>query len=130
MGMAPMTVWHQSNQRLYRKEQAALTVAQPGMSLEIRPPGFRINQKLSLKRECAVAAGTYSLKAPETGRYDYQIAVVPPDNYPASPCVVFCNDPKLPIGNLDRHILSNGQACLAVPGDLRRRWPAARLRHP
>jgi hypothetical protein len=118
----PMTAWYQINQRLFRKEQAALETAQPGMSLEIRETGFRINRELRLKRECAVAAGVYSLKAPGTGIYDYRIAVLPPDNYPASPCIVFCDDPRLPIGNIDRHILSDGQACLAVPGDLRRRW--------
>lgn len=117
-----MNAWYQINQRLFRKEQAALEAVQPGISLEIRDAGFRINQKLCVERECAIAAGVYSLKAPGTGVYDYRITVVPPDNYPASPCLVFCDDPRLPIGNIDRHILSDGQACLAVPGDLRRRW--------
>lgn len=125
MGMEPMTVWYQSNPSLLRKEQAAIEAAHPGLGLEIQQPGFRINRELCLKRECAVAAGIYTLTAPGAPYYDYRIAVLPPDNYPASPCLVFCNDPRLPIGNIDRHILSNGQACLAVPGDLHRRWSPA-----
>jgi hypothetical protein len=121
-----MTAWYRNNPGLFRKEQAALEAAQPGLGLEVQQSGFRINRELCLKREGAVAAGIYTLTAPGAPYYDYRIAVLPPDNYPASPCLVFCNDLRLPIGNIDRHILSNGQACLAVPGDLHRRWnPAA-----
>jgi len=117
-----MTAWYKKNPGLYRKEQAAIALAQPGMALDIRPSGFRINQEQKWEQECAIAAGIYRLQAPNTMQYDYRIAVVLLDDYPNSPCVVYCNDPKLPIGNIDRHILANGQACLATPADLMCRW--------
>ena len=33
-----------------------------------------------------------------------------------------CNDPKLPIGNIDRHIMPDGSACLGVYADIMIRW--------
>ena len=33
-----------------------------------------------------------------------------------------CNDPKLPIGNIDRHIMPDGSVCLGVYADIMIRW--------
>lgn len=35
---------------------------------------------------------------------------------------LFCNDPKLPIGVIDRHIMIDGSACLGVYADIMIRW--------
>jgi hypothetical protein len=43
--------------------------------------------------------------------------------YPKSPPMLFCNDPRLPIDDLDRHILTYGQACLGIYADIGMRWP-------
>jgi hypothetical protein len=35
---------------------------------------------------------------------------------------LFCNDPKLPIGDIVRHIMMDGSACLGVYADIMTRW--------
>lgn len=35
---------------------------------------------------------------------------------------MFCNDPKLPIGNIDHHIMKDGRACLGVHAEIGMRW--------
>lgn len=52
--------------------------------------------------------------------YEFGIGLLYPSDYR-----LFCDDSKLPIDTLDRHILSEGQACLGVPTDIRRRWQEA-----
>ena len=76
-----------------------------------------------MKRECAVAHGTYTLQVPDSCRQiEYGIALVLPKNYPKAAPLMFCNDPKLPIGNIDRHIMSDGRACLGVQAEIDMRW--------
>ena len=44
------------------------------------------------------------------------------NTYPKQSPVLFCNDPKLPIGNIDRHIMDDGSAYLGVYTDIMIRW--------
>jgi ubiquitin-protein ligase len=116
--------WYRNNQRLFREERAALAEACPLMMLSIVGPGFRINPVAVTKTECAVAQGSYGLCDPNNqDNIEYGIVMGLPSNYPKSPPVMFCNDPKLPIDVIDRHILENGQACLEVQTEIKRRWP-------
>lgn len=119
-----MSRWHRHNRRLFRKERRALADACPLMMLSVVGPGFPINPVLMTGVECVIAHGTYVLKAP-TGHDDveYSFTLWLPGNYPKSPPIMFCNDAKLPLSVLDRHILSDGQACLELRPEIRRRWP-------
>ena len=86
-------------------------------------PGFGINEVMSVKRECAVAHGTYGLRVPNSSRkIEYRIVIFFPRYYPRTVPLMFCNDPKLPIGNVDRHIMNDGSACLGVRADIGMRW--------
>jgi len=118
-----VNTWYKTSQRLFREEQAALPSAQPGMSLQILASGTRATRHFCLPEERAVARGAFALQVPgSTRHYDYQIALVVPARYPCDPPVLYCDDPKLPVGNVDRHILRYGQACLAVRAEVRQRW--------
>ena len=52
------------------------------------------------------------------------MSILLPIKYPKIPPEIFCNDPKLPIGNIDRHIMKDGRACLGVQADIGMRWAA------
>lgn len=120
-----MGQWYESNRRLFREERKALASACPLMRLAIVGPGFEINSACKLKVECAVAHGIFSLQIPDTCReIEYGIVVLPPINYPKSIPQLFCNDSKLPIGNIDRHIMTDGRACLGVQAEISMRWSA------
>jgi hypothetical protein len=83
-----------------------------------------MNSSVSTKTECAVAHGTYSIQAKGGhGEIEYGITLWTPPNYPKLPPVLFGNDPKLPMKNIDRHIPRDGQACLAVNGEIEMHWP-------
>jgi hypothetical protein len=70
-----------------------------------------------------VVHGTYGISIPDSeDQIEYGICILLPDRYPEQLPVLFCNDPKLPIGIIDRHILSDGSACLGVYADLMTRW--------
>ncbi len=119
-----MVQWYHYNRRLFRKEREALAESCPLMMLSVVKPGFRINSALVIQSECAVSHGTHLLKAPNVHKeIGYGIALWLPKNYPKSPPIMFCNDLKLPINTLDRHILKGGQACLEVWPEIKRRWP-------
>lgn len=119
-----MGQWYESNRRLFREERKALASACPLLRLTVVGPGFRINSACMLKRESAVVHGIYSLNIPDTRReIEYGIVLVLPSNYPKIPPEMFCNDQKLPIGKIDRHIMRDGLACLAVRAEIRVRWP-------
>lgn len=120
-----MAQWYESNRRLFREEREALaSSACPLLRLAVVAPGFRINSACRLKRESAVVHGMYSLHVPDSDReIEYGVVLVLQGNYPKRPPEMFCNDPKLPIGNIDRHIMSDGRACLAVHAEIGRRWP-------
>lgn len=119
-----MKQWYQRNRRLFIKERDSLAASCPLMMLSIVGPEFRINRVSVTKGECALAHGTYILSQPSNqNEIKYGIALIIPANYPKSFPIMFCNDSKLPIGNIDRHILSDGQACLEVRTEIKRRWP-------
>jgi hypothetical protein len=68
----------------------------------------------ALYAERAICRGTYLLRVPESVRgYEYSITVITRSAYPVEMPALCCNDPKLPAGILDRHIMSDGMACLA-----------------
>lgn len=119
-----MGQWYESNHRLFREERKALVSACPLLRLTIVGPGFKLNSTYGLVLESAVVHGTYSLHVPDTSRHiEYGIVLVLPGDYPQRPPVMYCNDPKLPIDNIDRHIMSDGRACLAVHVEIGTRWP-------
>ena len=118
-----MAQWYENNRKLFRKEMRALASACPLMRLEVVGPSFRINNVSSLRHESAIAHGTYALQIPDSTRQiEYGIVLLLPKNYPKRPPEMFCNDPKLLIGDIDRHIRSDGRACLGVQADIGIRW--------
>jgi hypothetical protein len=118
-----MGQWYQSNRKLFREERKALASAFPLLRLVVVGPGFRINSVCRLKLECAIVHGIYNLQIPDSCRQiEYGIVLVLPSNYPKRPPEMFSNDPKLPIDNIDRHIMSDGRACLGVQAEISMRW--------
>lgn len=82
-----------------------------------------MNNVLSLKQESVVVHGTYGIDIPDSNdQLEYGICVLLPGRYPKQHPMLFCNDPKLPIGNIDRHIMKDGSACLGVYADIMTRW--------
>lgn len=119
-----MGQWYEGNRRLFRKERETLAAACPLLRLAVVGEGFKINNACNVKRECAIVHGVYVLDVPDTDRQlEYGIVLAVPDNYPKGPPELFCNDPRLPVGNIDRHIMTDGRACLAVQAETGRRWP-------
>ena len=119
-----MAQWYESNRKLFREERKALASACPLLRLAVVNPEFKLNSVCELKQECAVVHGAYSLHISDTSRQiDYGIVLVLPSNFPKLSPAMFCNDPKLPIGNIDRHIMTDGRACLGVQAEIRMRWP-------
>ncbi|MDY6854194.1 MAG: hypothetical protein SWO11_05735 [Thermodesulfobacteriota bacterium] len=115
--------WYQNNRRLFREERQALAAACPLLRFTIAIPNFKINDAVYVKAECAVVHGTYSIHVPDTDRdIEYGIVIVFPNDYPKHPPELFCNDPKLPINNIDRHIMKDGAACLGVRSEMNSRW--------
>jgi hypothetical protein len=120
-----MAQWYESNRKLFREERKTLASACPLLRLAVVNPGFKLNSVCELKQECAVVHGAYSLHIPDTCRQiEYGIVLVLPSNYSKQHPEMFCDDTKLPIGNIDRHILKNGRACLGVQADISMRWAA------
>lgn len=119
--------WYENNLRLFREERTALASAFPLLQLVVVGPEFKINSNFFLKHEAAVVIGTYNLIRPElTDEIEYKLALVFPNDYPKNCPVMYCDDPKLPIGNIDRHILKDGGACLGVKCEITMRWQANR----
>lgn len=115
--------WHESNKKLFAEERASLAVKYPFLKMEIVPSGTRINKVFTLRTESAIVSGIYRLLIPDSQRYlDYRIAILLPDNYPTRIPRMYCNDRKLPIGNIDRHIMSDGSACLGVNAEISQKW--------
>jgi hypothetical protein len=118
-----MTLWYKSNQRLFREERGTLVSAAPLMGMIIAGPDYRPNKVSFLKEESVVVNGTYGISIPDSkDQIEYGICILLLERYPKQLPILFCNDPKLPIGNIDRHILSDGSACLGVYADLMTRW--------
>ncbi len=119
-----MLQWFKINPKLFHKEREGLLSSCPLLRLAVVGAGFRINRVCNSKIECAVVHGTYNLPIPDSGReIEYGIVLVLPPDYPRAIPRLFCNDPKLLIDNLDRHILSDGMACLGVHAEIRMHWP-------
>ncbi|MBW2557410.1 MAG: hypothetical protein JRD69_00995 [Deltaproteobacteria bacterium] len=115
--------WYESNKRLFVEERDSLADNYPFLKMEIVPTGTRINRIFTLKTEAAIVSGIHRLSILDSQRYlDYRIAIVLPDNYPRIVPIMFCNDKKLPIGNIDRHIMSDGSACLGVTAEISQKW--------
>ena len=118
-----MTPWYRSNQRLFREARAALVSAAPLMGMVIAGPNYMLNSVSVLMRESVVVNGTYGFAIPDSNdQIEYGICILLPDRYPKKVPVLFCNDPKLPIGNIDRHIMDDGTACLGIYADIMTRW--------
>jgi len=118
-----MAQWYEGNRKLFREERKALASAFPLLRLVVVGPGFKINNVCKLKHESAIVHGIYNLDIPDSCRQiEYGVVLVLPSNYAKRPPAMFCNDPKLPIGNIDRHIMTDGRACLGVHGEISMRW--------
>lgn len=118
-----MTPWYQANQRLFREERSALAAAAPLLGMFIAGPGFMLNSVLFLKQESVIVNGTYGINIPDfIEQIEYKICILLHGKYPKQIPVLICNDPKLPFGNIDRHIMSDGSACLGVYADVMSRW--------
>ena len=118
-----MTPWYKSNRKLFREERAALTAVAPLLGMVNTGPGFRLNSERSLKQESVVVHGTYGILIPDSAQQiEYGISILMPIKYPKQFPDMFCNDPKLPIGNIDRHIMDDGSVCLGVYADIMTRW--------
>ena len=118
-----MGQWYQGNRKLFREERKTLASAFPLLRLAVVGPEFKINSVCTLKRECAVVHGMYNLRIPDSCRQiEYGIVLVLPSNYPKRPPQMFCNDPKLPIGGIERHIMKDGSACLGVGAEIGLQW--------
>lgn len=82
-----------------------------------------LNGVISLKQESVVAHGTYGISIPDSDeQIEYGVCILFPERYPKEIPILLCNDPKLPIGNIDRHIMETGSACLGVYADIMSRW--------
>ena len=118
-----MTPWYKSNRKLFREERVALASAAPLLGMVIAGYGFKLNSERPLERESVVVYGTYGISIPDSTRQiEFGISILIPINYPKQMPILFCNDPKLPIGNIDRHIMKDGSACLGVYADIMMRW--------
>jgi len=118
-----MTPWYKLNRKLFREERAALASAAPLLGMVIGGLGFRLSSTYTLEWESVVVHGTYGIPVSDSAQqFEYGISIFIPVRYPKQIPILFCNDPKIPVGNLDRHILDNGSACLGVYADIMTRW--------
>ena len=118
-----MAPWYKSNQRLFREERAALAATAPLLGMVIASPEFMLNSVFPLKQESMVALGTYGIGVPDSDeQIEYGICILFSGRYPKHIPILFCNDSKLPISDIDRHIMNNGSACLGVYTDIMTRW--------
>ena len=118
-----MSQWFEADPEYFQKEQAAVIAEQPGLPLEIAPMGTRVTESNSFTRDCAICRGTYVLRVPDSNRsYDFMITVITRPNHPKDLPLLCCDDPKLPAGFYNRHIMSDSMACLGVGAEIKRRW--------
>ena len=118
-----MRQWFDSNPELFLKEKTEVAIEQPGLVLEIALKGTRVNQTQVLKHDHAICRGIYMLRGPDSDRYyEYSIVVITRAKHPREMPVLFCDDQKLPAGIFDRHIMSDGTACLGIGAELKRKW--------
>ena len=118
-----MTQWYQMNKKLFEKERASLAKHYPLLCLIIVGENYCLNDVAFLSEERAIIHGTYELKLPNSNRtINYSLNLITPKNYPKYPPIMYCNDPKLPINTIDRHILKDGEACLGVPTEINIKW--------
>lgn len=121
-----MTSWYRKNERLFNEERASLAASHSELTLDVLPNGAALNCRHRVRAESAVTKGFYSLQIPDSRRrVEYRISILHPPDYPKTPPIMFGNDPKLPMDDLDRHMIRGGQACLAVRSDVITRWVKA-----
>jgi len=120
-----MTNWYENNRKLFLSERQAVCSKYPLLRMVVVGPGFKLNNVYSLVNKAVVVHGVFNLKVPNSDReIEYGVALVFPADYPKNPPELYCNDIKLPIGNIDRHIMRDGKACLGVKADIGLRWRA------
>ena len=118
-----MKPWYEQNPKLLQQEREVLAASCPSLQINVCPEGYPLNAHAALKAEAAVTRGTYSLRMQGVETcYKFGVSLLYPPDYPRNHPIMLCDDPKLPAGILDRHILSKGEACLGVRADIRRRW--------
>jgi hypothetical protein len=121
-----MAQWFESDRRLYEKEKRSIASAYPLLRIAVFDPGFQVNRATRLMERSALVHGVIDV-ADEKGQFltEYGIVLLIPVTYPRQWPILYGNDAKLPIGDIDRHMLSSGQACLAVDSDIVARWSPA-----
>ena len=118
-----MRQWFDLNPDYFQQEKAAVAAEQSGLILEIAPTGTRVTQSHSLVHARAICRGTYALRVPDSPReYRYSITVITQSRHPTEVPTLCCNDPMLPAGILDRHIMDDGMACLGIGAEIKRKW--------
>jgi len=118
-----MKNWYVINNQFFVEERDSLRNKHDFLKMEVSPPGTPLNNLYVLKEESVLVMGLFRLSVPDSSvYYDYRISLYLPNNYPTRYPIMMCNDERLPIGNIDRHILSDGQACLAAPAEIKKRW--------
>ena len=122
-GHGDMVPWYKTKPGYFEEERSAILRSQPTLTLGVYSAGTPVGKHQKLSVECALCLGVYQLRVPDTDRHhDYSVVILIHPNHPKEIPALFCDDARLPAGNLDRHILRTGQACLGVEADIRNRW--------
>lgn len=117
--------WYRLRPLYFEAERESVRELQPLMALDVCSKSFPVGLRWQLPMECAVCSGMFQLRVPGMPRsLDYSIAIVLQPDHPQTHPLMFSNDPRMPAGRLDRHIVDTGQACLGVSAELRRKWTA------
>jgi hypothetical protein len=112
--------WYEKNPARLDEERSALISKYPLLSLEVRPKGYQvIDDRLLVGEEVVVEGLCQPDPTGEVTRVGYDIAIILPVDYPRRIPTLYCRDQGLP-RDIDRHILSDGRACLCVVSEVRR----------
>ena len=111
--------WYKRNPKKLVSETEGLYARYPGLAVSIRAKDYEVLPGVRLLREEIVVEGACTLD-PEAEREGpkYEIAIVLPETYPRQAPILYCKDKALP-RDIDRHILSDGSACLCVRSEFR-----------
>ena len=120
--MVPVDIlqWFEKDPARFKTEREALVARYPDLSLEDCAKGYRLGPDSFLPFRAAVIEGICPIDhsgVHTTAAYD--IAVVVPSSFPDRVPLLYCRDRKF-VRDIDRHILSDGQACLCVRSEFRR----------
>ena len=118
-----MRQWFDLNPEYFQQEKGAVAIEQPSMLLEKAPKDTKITNTYRLGYDRAICHGKYTLRVPDSERnHDFIIAVITDSAHPKELPALYCNDPILPAGIFDRHIMSDGRACLGIGAEIKRKW--------